>query len=50
MRVVEPGDVELWVGASCEARETEARLRITGQTHQITVDNPRWTTSELLPA
>jgi Glycosyl hydrolase family 3 C-terminal domain/Glycosyl hydrolase family 3 N terminal domain/Fibronectin type III-like domain len=50
VRVVEPGDVELWVGPSCEARETEARLRITGQTHQITVDNPRWTTSELLPA
>jgi hypothetical protein len=50
VRVVEPGDVELWVGPSCEARETEARLRITGQTHQITVEEPRWTTSEFLLA
>jgi beta-glucosidase len=50
VRVVEPGDVELWVGPSCQGRETEARLRITGQTHQVTVDDPRWSTSDLIPA
>jgi hypothetical protein len=31
VRVVEPGDVELWVGPSREARETEACLRITAR-------------------
>jgi Fibronectin type III-like domain len=50
VRAVEPGDVELWVGPSCESRETETCLRITGQTHQVTVDDPRWTTSGLFPA
>jgi hypothetical protein len=49
VRVVEPGDVELWVGPSCETRETKSRLRITDQTHQVTMDDPRWTTSDLLP-
>jgi hypothetical protein len=32
--VVEPGDVELRVGPLCEAREAEARVRITGQTRR----------------
>ena len=34
VRVVEPGDVELRVGPLCEAREAEARVRITGQTRR----------------
>ncbi|MBD8585355.1 glycoside hydrolase family 3 C-terminal domain-containing protein [Frigoribacterium sp. CFBP 8766] len=34
-RVVEPGAVELWVGASCAERETEASLAITGPVHLV---------------
>ncbi|MGT2461390.1 beta-xylosidase/alpha-l-arabinosidase [Sinomonas atrocyanea] len=30
LRVIEPGEVELWVGPSCAERETEATLAITG--------------------
>jgi hypothetical protein len=30
VRVVEPGVVELWVGPSCQERETEAGVRLTG--------------------
>jgi beta-glucosidase len=47
VRIVEPGDVELWVGPSCETRETESRLRITGSTHRVTVDDERWVTTEV---
>ena len=34
-RVVEPGAVELWVGASCEHRETEAVVHLTGDVHRV---------------
>lgn len=50
VRVVEPGDIELWVGPTCEARETEAALRITGPVHRVTVDDDRWITTEVQPA
>lgn len=30
LRVIEPGDIELWVGPSCAERETEAILAIKG--------------------
>jgi beta-glucosidase-like glycosyl hydrolase len=40
-RVVEPGAVELWVGASVADRETEAALAITGPVHLVTLDDPR---------
>jgi beta-glucosidase-like glycosyl hydrolase len=40
-RVVEPGDVELWVGASCADRETEAAVAITGPVHLVTLDDER---------
>ncbi|WP_146929696.1 glycoside hydrolase family 3 N-terminal domain-containing protein [Cellulomonas xylanilytica] len=43
VRVVEPGDVELWVGPSCAERDTEARLTLTGAVHPVGVDSPRWT-------
>lgn len=42
-RVVEPGDLELWVGPSCADRETEARVTLTGDVHRVTLDDPRWT-------
>ncbi|GAA0965950.1 beta-glucosidase [Frigoribacterium faeni] len=40
-RVVEPGEVELWVGPSCDVRETEAGLRIVGDVHPVTLDDGR---------
>ncbi|TWX36317.1 glycosyl hydrolase [Frigoribacterium sp. ACAM 257] len=40
-RVVEPGAVELWVGASCAERETEAALAITGPVHLVSLDDAR---------
>ncbi|MFE4467863.1 glycoside hydrolase family 3 N-terminal domain-containing protein [Leifsonia sp. NPDC056824] len=36
IRIVEPGDVELWVGPSCAERETETRIALTGPTHAVT--------------
>jgi beta-glucosidase len=46
-RVVEPGAVELWVGASCAVRETEAALTITGPVHLVTLDDERVATAEV---
>ncbi|MFC0032680.1 glycoside hydrolase family 3 N-terminal domain-containing protein [Micromonospora chaiyaphumensis] len=45
-RVVEPGDVELWVGTSAR-RDTEASTTLVGVTVPVTNDSPRWTTSEI---
>lgn len=42
-RVVEPGDLDLWVGPSCVERETEARVTLTGDVHRITPADGRWT-------
>lgn len=46
-RVVEPGDVEVWVGADAAAREQDgtaterATVRITGAVHALTTADPR---------
>lgn len=40
-RVVEPGDVELWVGPSCAERDTEAVLRFTGAVYELSGADPR---------
>lgn len=40
-RVVEPGDVELWVGGSCAERETESAVRITGEAYAVTIADER---------
>ncbi|MFG1829363.1 beta-xylosidase/alpha-l-arabinosidase [Micromonospora chersina] len=45
-RVVEPGDVDLWVGTSMR-RDTEASTTLVGATVPVTNDSPRWTTSEI---
>lgn len=42
-RVVEPGDLDLWVGPSCAERETQARVTLTGDVHRITPADSRWT-------
>ncbi|MFV2102391.1 glycoside hydrolase family 3 N-terminal domain-containing protein [Micromonospora sp. LOL_024] len=43
-RVVEPGDVEIWVGSSAR-RDTQTLVTLTGDTTPITTASPRWTTS-----
>ncbi|RIV41237.1 beta-xylosidase/alpha-l-arabinosidase [Micromonospora radicis] len=45
-RIVEPGDVELWVGTSAH-RAVEARTTLVGAPAEITIASPRWTTSRL---
>jgi beta-glucosidase len=47
-RVVEPGDVQLWIGTSAQ-REVEGRTMLVGPTAAVTVDSPRWTRAELWP-
>ncbi|CAM5406014.1 beta-xylosidase/alpha-l-arabinosidase [Leifsonia shinshuensis] len=41
VRIVEPGDVELWVGPSCAERETETRIALTGPKHAVTPADAR---------
>jgi beta-glucosidase len=43
VRAVEPGVVELWVGPSCEVRETEAATELVGERHVVTTADERWT-------
>lgn len=46
-RIVEPGEVELWVGASCASRETSTRLTVTGPVHHVTGRDARMVAVEL---
>ncbi|MDZ8200331.1 glycoside hydrolase family 3 N-terminal domain-containing protein [Microbacterium sp. SSW1-59] len=34
-RLVEPGEVDLWVGPSCATRDTGARIVLTGEAHPL---------------
>ncbi|RAO19858.1 glycoside hydrolase family 3 N-terminal domain-containing protein [Micromonospora noduli] len=45
-RVVEPGDVELWVGTSAR-RDAQAVTTLVGDTVPVTTTSPRWTTTEV---
>jgi len=47
---VEPGDVTLWVGASCADAETTARVRLVGPRHAVSVHDPRTVAVALEPA
>jgi len=47
VRVVEPGEVELWIGTSAH-RETQSRTELVGPTCPITVESPRWTRTEVM--
>ncbi|PFG30547.1 glycoside hydrolase family 3 N-terminal domain-containing protein [Paramicrobacterium agarici] len=46
-KVVEPGRIHLWVGASCADRETEASIELTGETYEITSDDERVVRTEV---
>ncbi|WP_457100389.1 beta-xylosidase/alpha-l-arabinosidase [Microbacterium sp. P5_E9] len=41
VRIVEPGDVELWVGASCDSQETRATMLLSGPIHEVTTADSR---------
>jgi beta-xylosidase len=45
-RVVEPGDVELWVGTASR-RDTQALTVLTGDVCPVTNASPRWTTATI---
>ncbi len=45
-RVVEPGDVDLWIGTA-EHRAATAHTTLEGPVHPVTNTSPRWTTSVL---
>lgn len=40
-RIVEPGDVDLWVGPSCATRETATAVEITGPVYEVTAADAR---------
>ncbi|WP_243231206.1 glycoside hydrolase family 3 N-terminal domain-containing protein [Microbacterium sp. CIAB417] len=42
-RVVEPGALEVWVGPSCDERETVAETTLAGGVHEITARDERLT-------
>lgn len=42
-RVVEPGELTVWVGPSCAERDVEASVVLTGETYAVTTADPRWT-------
>jgi beta-glucosidase len=41
VRAVEAGAVELWVGPSCDVRETEAVVELVGERHRVTTADER---------
>ncbi|MFG6503369.1 glycoside hydrolase family 3 N-terminal domain-containing protein [Microbacterium sp. P05] len=40
-RIVEPGEVEVWVGSSSADKDAAARIRFTGAVHAVTPADPR---------
>lgn len=49
-RIVEPGMIELWVGPSCDERETAGELELTGAAHVVTGTDRRVTTATVRTA
>jgi beta-glucosidase len=47
-RVVEPGEVELWIGTSAD-REAQGLTTLVGDVVPVTTASNRWTTSEVRP-
>lgn len=46
-RVVEPGEVNVWVGSSCAHRETETTLVLTGPVHEVRGTDERLVRTEV---
>jgi beta-glucosidase len=49
VRIVEPGEVELWVGGSCAEKETTTSITVVGPVHRVTTNDPRLVASEVMP-
>ncbi len=47
VRIVEPGEVELWVGPSCEVKEATGTVTVLGPVHEVTTADARLVTSEI---
>ena len=47
VRIVEPGELHLWVGPDCRTREAEGRITIVGPKHCVTISDQRWATAIL---
>lgn len=45
VRVVEPGEIEVWVGRWCSDRETESTVLLTGPVHPVPVGEQLWTST-----
>ena len=45
-RVVEPGELRVWVGASVADHATEATVILTGGVHPVTLQDERWVVTE----
>jgi beta-glucosidase len=46
-RIVEPGAMELWVGASCADREAEGSVTLTGDVHPVPFGDELWTSTSV---
>jgi beta-glucosidase-like glycosyl hydrolase len=49
VRIVEPGEVELWVGPSCAEKETTTSITVVGPVHRVTTNDQRLVVSEVRP-
>jgi beta-glucosidase len=49
VRIIEPGEVELWVGGSCAEKETTTSITVVGPVHRVTTKDPRLVVSEVMP-
>ena len=47
-RVVEPGDVEVWVGPSCATRDETVTVTLVGDVHRVTPDDARLVTVDVV--
>ncbi len=48
VRIVEPGEVEIWVGPSCETKEATGTISIAGPVHRVTNQDERMVTTEVV--
>ena len=48
VRVVEPGELRVWVGASCSDHETEGRVVLDGDAYEVGIADERWTQVTLI--
>ncbi len=46
-RIVEPGEVELWVGPSCAEKEATGRITVLGPVHEVALSDPRVATGDV---